>query len=54
MIQLNKVLPLALEAAIKAGKAILEVYELSDFGTEVKDDNSPLTLADIASSDMIN
>ena len=40
--------------AAKAGKAILEVYDLSDFGIEVKEDNSPLTLADLASSDVIN
>jgi 3'(2'), 5'-bisphosphate nucleotidase len=37
--------PLALDAAIKAGKAILEVYN-SAFAVEHKEDKSPLTLAD--------
>ncbi len=36
----------ALKAALKAGKAILEVYNSSDFEVESKDDDSPLTLAD--------
>ena len=50
----NEILHLIINASIKAGKAILEVYNLADFGIEVKTDNSPLTLADIASSDVIN
>lgn len=33
------------EAALKAGAAIMDVYE-SDFAVEIKDDKSPLTLAD--------
>ncbi len=37
---------LAIQAAIQAGKAILEVYESGDFGIESKADHSPLTLAD--------
>ena len=35
----------AIDAALNAGKAILEVYE-SDFDVQLKSDNSPLTLAD--------
>lgn len=36
-----------------AGKAVLEVYNYSDFGIEVKKDNSPLTLADLRSNEII-
>lgn len=37
---------IAVNAAIKAGKAILDVYYNSDFEIEFKSDNSPLTIAD--------
>jgi len=37
---------IAINAAIKAGAAILEVYGSEDFGVETKEDTSPLTLAD--------
>ena len=37
---------LAIRAALKAGEAILEVYNSDDFGIEAKEDASPLTLAD--------
>jgi 3'(2'), 5'-bisphosphate nucleotidase len=36
----------AIKAAIKAGKEILDVYYNFDFGVEFKSDNSPLTIAD--------
>jgi len=36
----------AVLAALEAGKAILEVYEKKDFDTQLKDDQSPLTIAD--------
>jgi len=36
----------AIVSAVKAGNAILEVYESADMGVEKKADNSPLTLAD--------
>ncbi len=36
------------DIAIKAGSAIMEVYESGDFDVEIKDDNSPLTRADKA------
>jgi 3'(2'), 5'-bisphosphate nucleotidase len=42
----------ALLAAKRAGEAILEVYN-SDFAVERKDDNSPLTLADKRSHEII-
>ena len=37
---------IAIKAAIKAGKEILDVYYNSDFNVELKADNSPLTIAD--------
>ena len=40
-------------SAVAAGKAILEVYESADMGVEKKADNSPLTLADRRSNDII-
>ncbi len=49
-----KNLELTIEAAVEAGKAILEIYELPDVGVTQKGDNSPLTLADSASNDVIN
>ena len=46
-------LTVAITAAIKAGKAIMEVYA-SDFDIEIKEDNSPLTTADKRANDIIN
>jgi 3'(2'), 5'-bisphosphate nucleotidase len=43
----------AIKAAIKAGKEILNVYYNSDFGFELKSDNSPLTLADKRAHEVI-
>lgn len=47
----QNMIQLALEAAIEAGKEILNIYNdpKQDFGIEKKADNSPLTLADKAS-----
>lgn len=39
-------IPTALDAAEQACKEILEVYESGDFQSEMKGDNSPLTIAD--------
>src|SRR5688572_10207198 len=50
---LKKNLLLALDAASKAGEAILEVYD-SDFAVERKEDKSPLTLADKRSHEIIS
>jgi 3'(2'), 5'-bisphosphate nucleotidase len=36
----------AIQAALSAGEAIMEVYGSEDFGIEAKEDTSPLTLAD--------
>lgn len=49
---LEKYLMTAIPAAVKAGQAILEVYR-SDFDVEQKSDNSPLTMADRKSNDII-
>ena len=43
----------SIQAAIEAGKAILEVYQSSDFKVEEKADKSPLTLADRRSHEII-
>jgi len=44
-----KLLNTAIEAALEAGKVILEIYKSDDFEVEIKGDNSPLTKADKAS-----
>lgn len=44
---------IAIQAAIEAGRAILEVYGTDDFGVEVKADQSPLTIADRRAHDII-
>ncbi len=45
---------LAIKAAIEAGQEILRIYGLPNFQTETKEDNSPITLADKASNEIIN
>lgn len=50
---LHKNTKLAIEAALKAGKKILEIYHSGDFDVELKSDNSPLTKADIAAHHII-
>ena len=45
---------IAIQAAIEAGKAILSIYDTAtDFEITSKDDNSPLTIADRASNQVI-
>jgi 3'(2'), 5'-bisphosphate nucleotidase len=39
--------------ALAAGEKIMEIYEKADFGVDMKTDNSPLTLADLASHEHI-
>lgn len=48
MSDLNDLLDIAKEAALKAGHEIMRVYEEDDFGVEHKNDQSPLTRADKA------
>ena len=45
-------LDLAIEAATKAGKAIMEIYQ-TNFESKTKEDNSPITEADLASNRII-
>ncbi|NOX66679.1 MAG: 3'(2'),5'-bisphosphate nucleotidase CysQ [Chlorobi bacterium] len=42
-----------IDLSVKAGKAILDIYNSEDFGVEIKSDNSPLTKADKASNEII-
>lgn len=44
---------LLIQTALKAGKAILDIYEIGDAGVEYKEDHSPLTTADKASHEII-
>lgn len=48
-VDITKVLQIAKEA----GKAILNIYNSKDFQTDKKEDNTPLTSADIASNEII-
>ncbi|MFL9844960.1 3'(2'),5'-bisphosphate nucleotidase CysQ [Flavobacterium rhizosphaerae] len=50
----NEYLNVAIKASLKAGQAILKIYGQEDFGVDSKDDNSPLTLADKDSNEVIN
>lgn len=43
---LENLLVVAVNASLKAGKAILDIYKNENFETELKADNSPLTIAD--------
>jgi len=43
---------LAIDAATKAAKAVIEIYD-TDFSTSLKDDKEPITLADIKSNKII-
>lgn len=53
MLDIDHLLSRAIEAAELACKPILEVYQSGNFAEEVKKDNSPLTLADKCSHDVI-
>lgn len=46
-------LEVAKNAAVEAGKAIMEIYDSADIGVEYKEDQSPLTMADKASNEII-
>lgn len=49
----NELVQKVLQLAVKAGRAILDIYDTSDFGVEMKTDKSPLTRADKAAHDVI-
>lgn len=44
---------LAIQASLEAGEEIMKIYSSADFGVEMKSDNSPLTIADRASHNVI-
>ena len=46
-------LKIAINAALRAGFEILKIYNSNDFNIKLKDDNSPLTKADLASNKII-
>ncbi|MCB0382498.1 MAG: 3'(2'),5'-bisphosphate nucleotidase CysQ [Psychroserpens sp.] len=50
---MNKNLKTAIEASLKAGEVIMQVYDTA-FDVEIKDDKSPLTEADKKANDVIN
>lgn len=52
MIQIEELLKLAIEAAVKAGIKTLSYYQ-KEIQVDFKDDNSPLTQADIAANKII-
>lgn len=49
----KELISIAIEASYKAGEKIMEIYHAGDFGVDLKSDNSPLTIADIASHNII-
>lgn len=49
----KELLYLAIEASLRAGKAIMNIYHLEDHSISTKEDLSPLTQADIASHNTI-
>ena len=52
--KLQELLNTVIMASLKAGIAIMEVYESDDFNIEIKGDDSPLTQADKTANDIIN
>lgn len=50
---IKKLLTAAIEAALHAGRSILDVYNSDDFQVNLKSDNTPLTLADRQSHETI-
>lgn len=51
--KLENVLEIAIDASLRAGERIMEIYNTEDFGVDFKSDNTPLTRADIASHEII-
>ena len=48
----NSFINIAIEAAILAGNAIMEVYA-TDFEVSLKNDSSPLTIADFRANEIL-
>jgi 3'(2'), 5'-bisphosphate nucleotidase len=53
MTTISNNLKLAIEASVEAGRAIMKVYDKPSVKTQLKDDRSPLTEADLASNEII-
>jgi|TARA_B110000196_G_C21122006_1_gene653730 3'(2'), 5'-bisphosphate nucleotidase len=49
----EKLLSIALESAKKAGQEVAHFYKNGNFTAEIKEDNSPVTSADIAANDVL-
>lgn len=49
----DRLLSIALESAKKAGKEVARHYKNGDYTAEIKEDNSPVTSADIAANDVL-
>ena len=52
--ELEVLLQTAVDAALKGGREIMEVYHSNEFGVERKEDHSPVTLADKRANSVIN
>ena len=52
-IKYNNLIESLISISKEAGEAILKIYDLDDLGISHKEDNSPLTLADKASNEVI-
>ncbi|WP_286234433.1 3'(2'),5'-bisphosphate nucleotidase CysQ [Thalassotalea sediminis] len=50
---LASLLTIAIESSKKAGQEVLKYYNRGDYTAEIKDDNSPVTSADIAANDIL-
>ena len=49
----DKLLAIALDSAKKAGVEVMNYYQQGNFTEQMKDDNSPVTSADIAANDIL-
>ncbi|QCZ94999.1 3'(2'),5'-bisphosphate nucleotidase CysQ [Salinimonas iocasae] len=50
----KKLLELAKEVAVEAGREVLSIYDTGEFNAYQKDDDSPVTSADYLANDIIN
>ncbi|MDO6447447.1 3'(2'),5'-bisphosphate nucleotidase CysQ [Colwellia sp. 1_MG-2023] len=51
--KLEQLLTIALESSKKAGVEVVKHYKRGDYTAEIKEDNSPVTSADIAANDIL-
>lgn len=50
---MDSLIAIAVQASLEAGEEIMKIYSTADFGVEMKNDDSPLTLADRAAHNCI-